>query len=327
METIFDIIRGNGATADEKAGNEWMAEMGDETNYANIVAKSDVIDYGVDEPSLSADRPSRGISAGDIYALLYDRYMKNAGEYAVAGEVMNDSFSKASRRYDFVAVNCWSRQTIDVVEIKISNSDLRHEIEHPEKHNVVFEYIDYYYLAAPDDVIGSQIDVIPKNWGLYAVKKGEDGKWFLRKRRSAMALHDERRDTLHRGFAFSMIRAIESQSALRHSIQKMLADEFRKGYAACKDELGRRSNLLAESVPVKEEDYKWLVKCHDFVHRIGVWTRDPADLEKMAEQYSRGLRIAKSADRLRLYMSNLGEASERMLKELDEMCDETEKEK
>lgn len=280
---------------------------------------SEEVAESTEEVTLSAEKPSKGINAGIIYGLLYERYNKNAGEYVVAGEVYNDVTYRSSRRYDFIAVNCWSQQTIDVVEIKISNADLRHEIEHPEKHNIIFEHVDYYYLAAPDDVINSQIEVIPKKWGLYTVKKDAQGKWFLKKRRSAMALHDERRTTISRGFAFSLIRALENQSAKRRSLEKLMQDSYDKGYEACKVDLHRYDMERQNNMLVAKREYEWLMKCRYFVSSLGIWRDDESSLEAIKEKYSKAIKLSESYEWLKLSLGNVIKQSKSAIDSLEQL--------
>ena len=175
------------------------------------------------------------ITAKDILALLRDRYI-NAGEWVCASEVQRTT-GWSDRRYDFVAMNCWKSNSykIEVVEIKVSKSDLRRELEEPEKHNVMFDDIDYYSLAAPDKII--DMAVIPPKWGVYAVV---DGKLVVK--RKPLALHDEPRTTLPRAFAASFLRAATAQNMER----TLLADEkkksFDEGYAKCKKDVGQMAD-------------------------------------------------------------------------------------
>jgi hypothetical protein len=177
----------------------------------------------------------RTISAKDVLALLRERY-SNGEEWVCASEVQRTT-GWSDRRYDFVAMNCWNSNfyKIEVVEIKVSKSDLRRELEEPEKHNVMFDDIDYYSLAAPDKII--DMSIIPPKWGVYAVV---DGK--LVTKRKPLALHDEPRTTLPRAFAASFLRAATAQNLER----KLLSDEkqkaFEEGYARAKKDIGQMAD-------------------------------------------------------------------------------------
>lgn len=191
----------------------------------------------------------RKIIAKDILALLRERY-SNGGEWVCASEVQRTT-GWSDRRYDFVAMNCWNSNfyKIEVVEIKVSKSDLRRELEEPEKHNVMFDDIDYYSLAAPDKII--DLSIIPPKWGIYAVV---DGK--LVTKRKPLAIHDEPRTTLPRAFAASFMRAAAAQNMDR----TLLADEkkksFDEGYARCKIDVGQMADSWENYKRVQKENWQ-----------------------------------------------------------------------
>lgn len=183
------------------------------------------------------------VTATDIYRLLVQKYT-NGGEWIVAGEVQRAT-GWSDRRYDFVAMNCYSSKgyRVEVVEIKVSKSDLRRELEEPEKHNVVFEDIDYYSLAAPAEVI--DMSIIPPKWGVYAVK---DGKLITK--RKPLALHDEADRSIKRSFAASFLRAAISQNLEKKTLSAQLVEKYRQGYEegkkACSWD-GDKQKLLEET--------------------------------------------------------------------------------
>lgn len=159
------------------------------------------------------------ITADDIYRLLAEKYSSKR-EWAIAGEVQRTT-GVSDLRYDFVAMNCFASNgyRIEVVEIKTSKPDLRRELEEPEKHNVIFEDIDYYSLAAPAEII--DMSIIPPKWGVYAVK---DGKLITK--RSPLALHDEADRRIKREFVASFLRWDSTQQeAFKH--YKKEATEYR----------------------------------------------------------------------------------------------------
>lgn len=174
---------------------------------------------------------SKKITADDIYRLLAQKY-SSTREWAIAGEVQRTT-GWSDRRYDFVAMNCFASNgyRIEVVEIKVSKPDLRRELEEPEKHNVVFENIDYYSLAAPADII--DMAIIPPKWGVYAVK---DGKLITK--RKPLALHDEADRRIKRSFAASFLRAAISQNIEKRTLAKELQKKFDEGYERGKEACG-----------------------------------------------------------------------------------------
>ena len=170
------------------------------------------------------------ITAKDILSLLRQKYL-DSREWVVASEVQRKT-GWSDRRYDFVAMNCFEStgQKIEVVEIKVSKSDLRHELEEAEKHTIIFNEIDYYSLAAPAEIIDMRI--IPPKWGVYAY---QDGK--LVTKRKPLHLHDEFKTTVSRTFAASFMRAAIAQNmekTLLYDEKKKAYDEgFKKGRESC----------------------------------------------------------------------------------------------
>lgn len=190
------------------------------------------------------------VTAIDIYRLLVQKYT-NGGEWIVAGEVQRTT-GWSDRRYDFVAMNCYPSKgyKIEVVEIKVSKPDLRRELEEPEKHNVVFEDIDYYSLAAPAEII--DLSIIPPKWGVYTVK---DGKLITK--RKPLALHDEAERSIRRGFAASFLRAAISQNIEKKTLSVQLEERFKQGYEAGKKDClwdGQKQKLFEDA---KEEINKY----------------------------------------------------------------------
>lgn len=105
-------------------------------------------------------------SAAIMRQLLRRRY-SDTRRYAIAEEVGNKT-GYQRRRLDMVVVDVYQSNgySLEGIEIKVSKSDLRRELQDSSKHNIFFEDLDYYSLAAPSDVIDK--DIIPKHWGIYA---------------------------------------------------------------------------------------------------------------------------------------------------------------
>lgn len=198
------------------------------------------------------------ITADDIYRLLAEKY-SSSREWAIAGEVQRTT-GWSDRRYDFVAMNCFAsnRYRIEVVEIKISKPDLRRELEEPEKHNVIFEDIDYYSLAAPAEII--DLSIIPPKWGVYAVK---DGKLITK--RKPLALHDEADRRIKRGFVASFLRAAINQNIARKTLAEELKKKFDEGYAQ-----GKKSLLWDSQKQEAFEQYKKeATEYRDLLYKLG----------------------------------------------------------
>lgn len=166
--------------------------------------------------------------ATDIYGLLFAKY-RDDRQWLCATEVGNQT-GFASRRLDFVAVNCYasSGYGVHAFEVKISKSDLRRELTDPSKHNIFFEDIDTYSIVAPDYVLDSEyIPLIPKNWGIYTAVAGTPDK--LKTVRKPLYLHDEKDRGIGRAFAFGLIRSLRNANTDSIEIKKLCEAEYQRG--------------------------------------------------------------------------------------------------
>lgn len=162
--------------------------------------------------------------------------------YAVAEEVgLTTGYSH--RRLDMMVLDCYSSNgfRIDGFEIKVSTSDLRRELEDPEKHIAFFDVIDYYTLVAPKGVVEPLMEIIPKKWGILIVN--DDGS--TRYKRKPLALEDKKADkAVPRGFLASITRAIQSRQA---SDQELLA-EYNRGLKDGKEQAERHRDYMSDRV-------------------------------------------------------------------------------
>lgn len=162
--------------------------------------------------------------------------------YAVAEEVgLTTGFSH--RRLDMMVLDCYFSNgfRIDGFEIKVSTSDLRRELEDPEKHIAFFEVIDYYTLVVPKGVADPLIEVIPKKWGILVVN--EDGS--TRYKRKPLALDDKKADEpVPRGFLASIVRAIQG----REPATQALESEYQRGLKEGKENEERRQAYMTDRV-------------------------------------------------------------------------------
>lgn len=179
--------------------------------------------------------------------------------YAIAEEVgLHTGFSH--RRLDMIVMDCWQSfgYRIDGFEIKISTSDLRRELQDPEKHIAFFDRIDYYTLAVPSGVVDPLIDIIPKKWGILIIN--EDGS--SRYKRKPIALEDKKADgALPRGFVAGLIRKILEYQPSKEELRR----EFERGREA-----GQNDNkYLAERVKEKSDK----IEAYDsLMNRLHTWS-------------------------------------------------------
>lgn len=203
---------------------------------------------------------TKKITAKDILSLLRQKYL-DSREWVVASEVQRTT-GWSDRRYDFVAMNCWNSNfyKIEVVEIKVSKSDLRHELEEAEKHTVIFDEIDYYSLAAPAEIIDMRI--IPPKWGVYAY---QDGK--LVTKRKPLHLHDEFKTTVSRTFAASFMRAAIAQNMEKTLLYDEKKKSFEEGFKKGRESCGFSADERAEFERLRKED----VRIRDILYSLGLY--------------------------------------------------------
>lgn len=175
---------------------------------------------------------SSDITANDILVHLNDMY-SDPNQYVCAAEV-SPRTGAWERRIDFLVMNCYDSEQLKIqgYEIKISKSDLKRELEDPDKHAVFFDAIDFYWLIAPKQVIDN-IDLIPPKWGIRAVWRDESGKITSRTVRKPTCLHDEQMDSrkIRKTFMASFCRAISKHTLTKAKLyeqQRALEDEIRK---------------------------------------------------------------------------------------------------
>ena len=181
------------------------------------------------------------MNAGDVRAALRARYNDHR-RYAIAEEVgLTTGYSH--RRLDMMVLDCYNSNgfRIDGFEIKVSTSDLRRELEDPEKHVAFFDVIDYYTIAAPAGVTEPLADIIPKRWGILIIN--EDGS--TRYKRKPLALEDKKADrAVPRGFLASIVRSIQG---LQPSAQELRA-EYERGLQEGKEQAERQRGYMADRV-------------------------------------------------------------------------------
>lgn len=246
------------------------------------------------------------ITARDILALLAERY-SDSQKYACAAEV-SPMTGAWERRIDFLVMWCWASDLfkLEGFEIKISKSDLRRELQDPDKHAVFFDQIDYYWLVAPDYVLDYKtMDMLPKKWGVMKVCTGLDEAHdpetkhnpHLEIVRRPCCLHDETINdkVINRQFMASVFRAVGKQSHTRARLykeQRNLKDEIRR---EVENELANGCRV------VSDYEYDSLVKCRDLCSKFGLhsWSLSEYDIKSLREARS-------VVDNLRYFVNQLG---------------------
>lgn len=132
------------------------------------------------------------------------------------------------RRIDVVILDCFESNyfAIEGIEIKISKADLMRELNDPEKHEVFFNDIDFYTIAAPKDLLKENKALIPEKWGLLGINDEGVAKYI----RKPQAIDKEfyfSEKTIKKGFFASCMR-----NAMREicTLQSQLNKEKEKNH-------------------------------------------------------------------------------------------------
>ena len=199
---------------------------------------------------------SEKITAQDILGLLAERY-SDSQKYACAAEV-SPMTGAWERRLDFLVMWCWASDQfkIEGFEIKISKSDLRRELQDPDKHAVFFNQIDYYWIVAPDYVLDYKtVDMLP--------------------------LHDEKINdkVIDRKFMASVFRAVGNQSHTKAALYRE--------HRALEEEIWKsvENKITNGGRVVSEYEYSDLIKYRDACLKYGIhhWRLSEYDIKAFNE--------------------------------------------
>lgn len=156
------------------------------------------------------------IGTGEIHRLLSNRYAAPA--WALLHEVRNATgYQRTTRTADAIAMSLWPSRGLELhgFEVKVSRSDLRRELDDPEKAVEIQQYCDHWWLViGHKDLI--QPGELPKKWGLIVAQKNR-----LVAKVEAPQLESK---PLDKGFVASILRNF-TDSYVPRSMLKTLVDE------------------------------------------------------------------------------------------------------
>ena len=173
------------------------------------------------------------------------------GAVALLPQVASETGASPRRIADAIAIQLWPSRglTIEGVEIKTDRRDLLREYEQPEKSDVIAQFCDKFWLAAPAGVVKqSDFDdgTFPKTWGCLEVSVAEpgvlgldvDGRYSIwlkphvyKVKVRKKAEENEEAKPPSRGFLASVMRSLQAhespdaQVARRLSILQARAEE------------------------------------------------------------------------------------------------------
>ena len=164
--------------------------------------------------------------------------------YAFFTEVGNSTGFKCNRHADVLVMSLWPSRGLEVIgfEVKVSRSDWKRELEHPEKADVIAQYCDRWFLAVGDENIVQEGE-LPPTWGLYVPNK----KGGLRLKVPAKT--NEFLKPLDRSFTASVLRSAQAQVTGEAQLAVARDAGYQKGI---KD--GEKSAELNYSYSTKRHD-------------------------------------------------------------------------
>lgn len=117
---------------------------------------------------------ANGLSKAWIYV---EEVRISTGFFPLRGTSIDPIIRAASdQRIDAFALHTWPSKKYRRVayEVKASRSDLRRELDQPEKCEVALALSNEFFLVAPTDVlIGGITDDFPETWGVMSFHKGK----------------------------------------------------------------------------------------------------------------------------------------------------------
>ncbi len=145
--------------------------------------------------------------------MYYRKLSGNGPRFVVAAQVRSHAGFDAKRTADFLALDLWPSQGLDLHghEIKTNRGDWLRELKHPEKAQEFIPYLNRWWIVAPEyPLVVSPLE-LPEGYGLIYVS-GMRHRAYARVVRSAV-YHEAASFTLSRMAAFARAVAV---TAARH---------------------------------------------------------------------------------------------------------------
>ena len=215
------------------------------------------------------------LTAFDIRQALRKKF-GDSQRYAIAEEVgLTTGFSR--RRLDMMVLDCYASNgfVINGFEIKVSTSDLRRELEDPDKHIAFFDVIDYYTLVCPAGIVEPLLDIIPKKWGILIINQDGTNRY----KRKPLAVEDVVHKTVPRGFLASIVRSIQSQQPSEIEKKK----EYERGLAEGKESEKRSRQYTMDLV---QRERKKIDAYDEMCRRFKIWCREE-EISDVLDEFER----------------------------------------
>ena len=144
--------------------------------------------------------------------------------YIAALQVHNGAGFNYSRKLDAIVLDTWPGAGLALhgLEIKVTTTDLRRELQQPEKMGEFLKHLDLFSIVAPAGIV--DLILLAPQWGLYTPTS--DGK--LRARRKPLPLHPgEKRESISKTMFAAFTRSLVDRSLSRAGLH----EEYKRGQA------------------------------------------------------------------------------------------------
>lgn len=170
-------------------------------------------------------------------------------EWALLFEVGNATGHNCRRHADAVGMSLWPSRGFELhgFEFKCSKTDLKREVENPEKADAVGKFCDHWWVVVSDPKVLEGIEV-PAAWGIMVLEEGA-----IVRKRHAKVLEAQ---PITRGFVAALLRRAsethnrltnEAAQALRWKVEREQQEAFkaRKQDTSALDALQQLQNVVA----------------------------------------------------------------------------------
>lgn len=175
----------------------------------------------------------------EVMAMIATRHERP--EWALFEQVANGTGWHGRRYADAVAMNLYPSRGLVLhgFEVKVSKGDWKRELAQPEKSGDIQQYMDFWWIVAPPDVV--DVHELPVTWGLYEAK----GRGLRVVKKAPQLVKPKKLD---REFAAALIRRAGEASAesLRAHVAKETMRVRKEAEQSVKDELDSRSRHYTE---------------------------------------------------------------------------------
>lgn len=232
------------------------------------------------------------VTADDIRRALYARYKEP--EWLLGFEVGNSTGGQCKRHADAVAINAYPSRgfTVRGFEIKISRSDLKHELDNADKAEAVAQYCNEWCLVVPKGLT-ENMDV-PHNWGIIELV----GDKLIQKR--AAEFMPNKIDT---GFMCAFIRGVQRcesviKSESEAAIIERLQIEAKNSIKYKLDDLARYEKQAERFTKATKRNFLYLndndFKALGLLQNLYSYSMKPEHFDYLAKDFTETMESCKN---------------------------------